>query len=92
MSRYEKRISELTELGYKPEQAKEIARAEEAERQTNALVRIADALMKQNAGKHGIESLSARLIIDKENVLKRIAEGFSIDEAIKGNVKVIEIV
>ena len=48
MSRYEIRCSELTKLGYKLDQAKEIARAEEAERQTDALERIADALGKNS--------------------------------------------
>ena len=51
MSRYEIRMGELTGLGYKINQSQETAKAEEAERTTDALNRIADALEKQNAGK-----------------------------------------
>lgn len=47
MSRFEIRVSELVEKGYKLDQAKELAHAEESERLTDAVNRLADYLYEQ---------------------------------------------
>ena len=81
MSRYDIRISELTELGYTLDQAKELARAEETERQTNALERIADALDKKNTNMTisgnmdkatSVDALAAQFEKAREQAAKRI--------------------